>query len=271
MRVGIIGGGSIARLFLEHIRRGDLGDVKVVAIAGQSGASRGKALAQEFGCAFVTHPAGLVAERPDVVIEAASHQAVREHVVSLLEKGIAVIVLSGGALCDDGLRTALEQAAIKSGALLYVPSGGIAGLDALKAACIAGVDAVTITVIKPPGAWKNIPYVGEQKVDLDGLTSAHTFYDGPARQGVPLFPQNVNIAAVLSMAGIGFDKTRLKVVADPAIKHNSHEIEISGRTGNITIRLQNVPAPDNPKTAWLACYSALAALKLMKTPIRYGT
>ncbi len=271
MRVGIIGGGSIARLFLEHIRRGDLGDVKVVAVAGQSAASRGKALAQEFGCVFVTDLGGLVAERPDVVIEAASHQAVREHAVSLLEKGIAVIVLSGGALCDDGLRSALEQAAIKSGALLYVPSGGIAGLDALKAACIAGVDAVTITVMKPPAAWKNIPFVGEQKVDLDRLTAAHVFYDGPARQGVPLFPQNVNIAAVLSMAGIGFDKTRLKVVADPAIKHNTHEIEIRGKTGNITIRLQNVPSPDNPKTAWLACYSALAALKLVKSPIRYGT
>jgi len=271
MRVGIIGGGSIARLFLEHIRRGDLGDMEVVAVVGRSDASRGKRLAQEFGCAYVTNPDDLMAERPDVVIEAASHQAVHDYAALLLAKGIAVIVLSGGALCDDELRNTIEQAAMKSGALLYVPSGGIAGLDALKAASIAGVDEVTITVMKPPAAWKNIPFVGEQKVDLDHLTAAHVFYDGPARQGVPLFPQNVNIAAVLSMAGIGFDRTRLKVVADPAIMHNTHEIEIKGKTGNITIRLQNVPAPDNPKTAWLACYSALAALRLAKSPIRYGT
>lgn len=271
MRIGIVGGGSIARLFLEHIGRGEMGDMEVVAIAGQSDASRGKVLAQEFGCVFVTNPDGLMAERPDVVIEAASHQAVRDYAALLLEKGIAVIVLSGGALCDDDLRNTIERAAVKSGALLYVPSGSIAGLDALKAACIAGVDDVTITVIKPPAAWKNIQFVSEQKVDLDCLTSAHTFYEGPARQGVPLFPQNVNIAAVLSMAGVGFDRTRLKVVADPGVIHNTHEIKISGKTGTISIRLQNVPAPDNPKTAWLACYSALAALKLTKSPIRYGT
>ncbi len=271
MRVGIIGGGSIARLFLQHIRRGDLGDTQVVAIVGRSADSKGKTLADEYGVAFVTDRDGLVAQRPDVVVEAASHEAVREHVEPLLAQRIAVIVLSGGALADDALRLRLEQAAITSGALVYVPSGGIAGLDALKAACIAGVDEVSITVINPPAAWKNIAFVGEQKIDLDKLTTAHVFYDGPARQGVPLFPQNVNIAAVLSMAGTGFDRTRLKVVADPTITRNTHLIEIKGKTGDITIKLQNVPAPDNPKTAWLACYSALAALKLVRSPIRYGT
>ena len=84
---------------------------------------------------------------------------------------------------------------------------------------------------------------------------------------MPLFPANVNIAAVLSMAGIGFDRTRLKVVADPALRYNTHHIDIRGRTGNISIKLENVPAPENPKTAWLACYSALAALKNAKSPV----
>jgi aspartate dehydrogenase len=271
MRVGIIGGGSIARLFIEHIRRGDLGATEIVAIAGRSERSRGRPLAQANGIAFVTGAQALAAQRPEVVVVAASHEAVREYAAPLLERGIGVIVLSGGALCDDALRERLERAAAASGALLHVPSGGICGLDALKAACIAGVDAVTITVTKPPAAWKNIPFVGEQKVDLDRLAAPHVFYDGPARQGVPLFPQNVNIAAVLSMAGIGFDHTRLKVVADPGVRCNTHHIEISGRTGRISIQLQNVPAPDNPKTAWLACYSALAALKLARSPVRYGT
>ena len=93
----------------------------------------------------------------------------------------------------------------------------------------------------------------------------------PARDGVPLFPANVNIAAVLSLAGIGFDRTRLKVVADPALVYNTHYIEIRGRTGNVSVKLENVPAPENPKTAWLACYSALAALKAAKSAVRYGT
>ena len=271
MRVALLGGGTIARLFLEHIRRGDLGDAEVVAVAGRSAQSRGNPLAQEFGVAFVTDLEALAAQRPDVVVEAASHEAVREYCEPLLERGIAVIVLSGGVLADDDLRLRLERTAHRTGALLYVPSGGIAGLDALKAACIAGVDEVTITVKKPPAAWKNIAYVEKLGIDLEGLTEPRTIYEGPARAGVPLFPANVNIAAVLSMAGIGFDRTRLKVVADPALTHNTHLIEIRGRTGNISIKVENVPAPDNPKTAWLACYSALAALKAAKSPVRYGT
>jgi len=271
MRVAILGGGTIARLFLEHIKHGDLGDAEIVALVGRSDKSRGKPLAKEFGVAYVISLAGLLEHKPDAVVEAASHAAVREYCGPLLDKGIAVIVLSCGALCDDALRARLEAGASKSGALLYVPSGGIGGLDALKAACIAGVDAVEIAVTKPPAAWRGIPYVEKLKVDLANLREPETLFDGPAREGVPHFPANVNIAAVLSMAGIGFDRTRLKVVADPALKYNTHFITIKGRTGNISIKLENVPAPENPKTAWLACYSALAALKHMTARTRYGT
>lgn len=271
MRVGIVGGGTMAQLFLERIERGELGDARVVAIVGRGEASRGKALAQRYGVAFVTAIEGLIAQRPDVVVEAASHEAVRHYAEPLLARGIAVIVLSGGALCDDALRQALERAALKSGALLYVPSGGIGGLDALKAACIAGVDEVTIAVTKPPAAWKGIAYVDSLGVDLDALREPYVLFEGPARAGVPHFPANVNIAAVLALAGIGFDRTRLKVVADPTLSYNTHFITIRGNSGNISITLENVPAPDNPKTAWLACYSALAALRAVKAPIRYGT
>ncbi len=214
---------------------------------------------------------GLLAEKPDVVVEAASHEAVHQYAEILLERGIATIVLSGGALCDDALRARIERAAEKTGAMLYVPSGGIGGLDALKAACVAGVDEVTIAVTKPPAAWKGIPYVEALGVDLAALREPRVLFDGSARAGVPLFPANVNIAAVLSLAGIGFDKTRLKVVADPALVYNTHYIEIRGRTGNVSVKLENVPAPENPKTAWLACYSALAALKAAKSAVRYGT
>ena len=271
MRVGIIGGGTIARLFIEHIRRGELGRTRVVAIAGRSERSRGRQMARAFHVPFVIGARALLAKKPDVVVEAASHDAVREYGEWVLKKGVALIVLSCGALCDDALRKKLERAAEKSGALLSVPSGGIGGLDALKAACVAGVDEVTISVTKPPVAWKGIPYVERLGIDLDGLRAPRVLFEGPARDGVPHFPANVNIAAVLSMAGIGFDRTRLKVVADPALKYNTHYINVRGKTGSFSIKLENVPAPDNPKTAWLACYSALAALKAAKSPVRYGT
>jgi aspartate dehydrogenase len=271
MRVGIIGGGSIARLFIEHIRRGDLGRTRVVAIAGRGGQSRGKATASRFRIPFVIGPKALLVKKPDIVVEAASHESVREYGEAVLGKGVGLIVLSCGALCDDALRARLERAAARSGAVLHVPSGGIGGLDALKAACVAGVDEVTIAVTKPAVAWKGIPYVERLGVDLDNLREPRVLFEGPAREGVPHFPANVNIAAVLSMAGIGFDRTRLKVVADPALRFNTHFIEVAGKTGRISIRLENVPAPDNPKTAWLACYSALAALKAAKSTVRYGT
>jgi len=273
VRIGIIGGGVIARLILEH--RGELGGVDVAGLLGRTEASRGKPLAQAYGVPFVTSLDALLAMKPDAVVEAASHDAVRQYAPALLEAGVPVIVLSGGALCDDALRARLEQLAEKAAAarrpLLYVPSGGIGGLDALKAACAAGVDEVEIAVTKPPAAWKAIPYVERLGVDLDRLAGPVTLFDGAARDGVPHFPANVNIAAVLALAGVGFDRTRLKVVADPALRFNTHYINIRGKTGSISIKLESVPSPDNPKTALLACYSALAAIKGFGSPVRYGT
>jgi len=271
LRLAVLGGGTIARLVLQNVKGGALPGTEIVALAGRSAGSKGAALAREFGIPHVVGREALLAHRPAVVLEAASHDAVRDHLVALLEKSVSVVVLSAGALADDALKVAAERAAAASGALLYVPSGGIGGLDALKAACAAGVDEVSIQVAKPPVAWKAIPYVERQSIDLDRLERAHTLFEGPAREGVPHFPQNVNIAAVLALAGVGLDRTRLVVVADPALKLNTHTIRVSGPTGRFTVVLENVPSPDNPKTSWLACYSAIAALRLLQSGVRYGT
>jgi aspartate dehydrogenase len=267
MRVALLGGGTIARLVLEHRPPG----IEIASLCGRGPASRGVSLAREFGIPYVANRKDLLASRPQAVIEAASHDAVREHLVPLLEAGVSVVVLSAGALADEHLKLEAEKAAEASGALFYVPSGGIGGLDALKTACLAGVDEVSIQVAKPPAAWKGIPYVEKLGVDLERLKSAQTLFEGPAREGVPHFPQNVNIAAVLSLAGIGMDRTRLKVVADPALTLNTHTIRVAGAAGRMTVVLENVPAPDNPKTSWLACYSALGALETLRSKVRYGT
>lgn len=269
--MAVLGAGTIARLVLERAREGVLPDVELVALSGRSAASRGAALGREFGIPYGVGRAALLEHKPDAVLEAASHEAVREHLIPLLDAGVTVIVLSAGALIDDDLRRRAQDSAKRSGGLLYVPSGGIGGLDALKAACLAGVDTVSIQVAKPPVAWKGIPYVDALGIDLNRLERPHTLFEGTARDGVPHFPQNVNIAAVLSLAGIGPDRTRLKVVADPALKRNTHTITVDGRSGRITLVLENVPSPDNPKTSWLACYSAIAALKEISSPARFGT
>ena len=254
MRVAMLGGGTIARLVLEHARQGDIPGVQLVAVAGRSASSRGADLSREFNLPYVFGREALLLHRPDAVVEAASHDAVREHLVALLDAGVGVVVLSAGALADDALREAAERAAARTGALFLVPSGGIGGLDALKTACLAGVDEVSIQVAKPPAAWKGIAFVDSLGVDLDRLAQAVTLFEGPAREGVPHFPQNVNIAAVLSLAGIGMDRTRLKVVADPALTLNTHTIRVAGRSGRFTVVLENVPSPGNPKTSVLACF-----------------
>ena len=271
MRVGLLGGGTIARLVLDAIAQGALAGAEVVALVGRSSASRAAALASEQRVPYVTGREALLARRPEVVLEAASHDAVREHLVPLLKAGIHTVVLSAGALVDDDLRLAAERAASASGALLYVPSGGIGGLDALKAACAGGVDEVSIEVAKPPAAWQGIAYVDALGIDLVRLAARRTLFEGAAREGVPHFPQNVNIAAVLSLAGVGLDRTRLVVVADPALVRNTHTIRVSGPTGRFSIVMENVPSPENPKTSWLACYSALAALRVLHSRVRYGT
>lgn len=271
MKLALLGGGAIARLVLRHWRQGGLPGIEVTVICGRSTTSSSAALAREASLAYVCSTPELIGAAPDVVLEAASHAAVSEKLVPLLEAGISVVVLSAGALADDDLRAKAAHAAARSGALLYVPSGGIGGLDALKSACIAGVDEVTIQVAKPPGAWKNIPYVESLGLDLDRLTGATRLFEGSAREGVPHFPQNVNIAAVLALAGIGLDRTRLEVIADPALRLNTHAIRVHGSSGRFTVVMENVPSPENPKTALLACYSALAALKEWKSPTRYGT
>lgn len=269
MRVALLGGGTISRLLLEHARQHAIPGVELTAVAGRSAASRGAALAREFGLPYVVGREALLRTRPEAVVEAASHEAVREHLVALLEEGIGVVVLSAGALADDALRRAAERASARTGALLIVPSGGIGGLDALKTACLAGVDEVSIQVAKPPEAWKGIAYVDRLHVNLDAGEPC-TLYEGPARDGVAHFPQNVNIAAVLALAGIGLDRTRLKVVSDPALTLNTHTIRVIGRTGRFSVILENVPSPDNPKTSWQACYSALAAVQSLGSRVRYG-
>jgi aspartate dehydrogenase len=271
LRIALLGGGTIARLVLEQARRGALPGMEIAALAGRSASSPAAGLAREFGIEYLPRADALRSLRPDAVLEAASHEAVRQHLVALLEAGIGVVVLSAGALADDALRESAEAASRGTGALLYVPSGGIGGLDALKTACLGGVDEASIQVAKPPAAWKGIPYVERSGVALDRLSFAVTLFEGSAREGVPHFPQNVNIAAVLALGGIGMDRTRLKVVADPALTLNTHTIRVSGRCGRFTVVLENVPSPDNPKTSWLACYSGLAALKSMASGVRYGT
>ena len=269
-RIGIIGCGTIGGFTLDAVMSNEVKDAEVVVGCGRSDKSRGKDKVTELGIPWITDLDQLLDYDLDVVVETASHEALETSGPKLLKAGIDLIPLSLGALVDQQVLQKLIDAADEGGSILHVPSGGIGGLDALQAALIAGVDNVTMTTRKPPVAWKGIPYVEAMNIDLDNLQEPALLYEGSARHCVKEFPQNINIAAALSLAGLGFDATHIRILADPHVTYNTHEIVCEGKAGRFQMTLENEPVPANPKTTFMACLSAVAALKRTRNSYRIG-
>jgi aspartate dehydrogenase len=154
---------------------------------------------------------------------------------------------------------------------LYLPSGALAGLDGVKSAAAGSIDSVTLTTRKPPAGLRGAPYLVREDIDLDSLTEEKVVFEGTAEEAVQGFPRNINVAAALSLAGIGAAKTRVRIVADPKISRNVHEVEVKGEFGRLVSRTENLPSPSNPKTSFLAILSAMATLKAIVSPVRIGT
>jgi aspartate dehydrogenase len=208
----------------------------------------------------------------DLVIECASQAAVREFVIPALEKGKDVMILSVGALlCVEGLLEEIERVSKEKGCVAYIPPGAVAGIDGLKSGAVAGMRSVELTTIKPPLGFKGNRYVAEKGIDLSSIEKEETLFVGPAKEAVKHFPENVNVAASLSLAGIGPEATGVKIVAKPSAGENVHEIEAEGTFGKLFVRVENVPSAANPKTSYLAALSAIATLKSISYPIRVGT
>lgn len=200
----------------------------------------------------------MIAAKPDLVVECASHSAVRDTVPALLEANIDVVIVSIGALADADLRARIDAAAQSGEARAIVVSGAIGGLDVLRAAKLAGLDRVTYHGRKPPAAWKGTP--AEDILDLDALQDPTVFFEGNAEQAAVQYPKNANVTAAVALAGVGFTETTVKLVADPGQSTNSHGLEAVGAFGRLRVTLDNNPLPANPKTSWLAALSAEQAV-----------
>lgn len=194
----------------------------------------------------------------DIVFEAASQQAVYEYAEKVIEAKKDLIIMTIGALFDDEFREKLIKKARENKCKIYLPSGAVAGIDGIEAASIGGLDEVTLVTTKSPEAF------GKK------FEKRTVLFDGNAREAVKLYPKNINVAACLSLAGIGFDKTRVKVVADPVIKYNSHKILAHGKFGRLRAEVENLPNPKNPKSSYLASLSAVAILKKIIDPLQIG-
>ncbi|AOB33739.1 aspartate dehydrogenase [Bordetella sp. H567] len=211
------------------------------------------------GKATVTDRMDGIEDQVDFALECAGHQAVAETVPQLLMRGVDVIIASVGALSRAGLAESLEAAALRGGAQLALVPGAVAGVDALAAARQQGLQSVEYTGRKSPVGWRGTP--AEMALDLDALTVATAFFEGSAREAAALYPKNANVAAMVGLAGIGLDRTRVTLIADPAAVLNNHRIVARGEFGELDVRTAGATLADNPKTSMLAALSIVRAVR----------
>ncbi|MCM8801440.1 MAG: aspartate dehydrogenase [Candidatus Omnitrophica bacterium] len=207
--------------------------------------------------------------KSDLVIEATKAESSLEIAKKTLSLSRDIMIMSVGGIIEHYLE--LEALAKEKKAHIYIPSGAICGIDGLKATACGRIDSITLITKKPPSSFLGVPYVIKRKIRLDSLTEPTVIFEGDAFSAIRAFPQNINVCATLSIAGIGPYKTKVKIIADPTLKHNIHQIEIESDTGKIITYSENVIHPDNPKTSYLAVLSAVATLKGVFTAIKIGT
>jgi aspartate dehydrogenase len=256
MRVGLIGLGTIARGALELLRPDD--DIEIVgALVAHPNKPRP-------GChvRLCTRIEDLIARKPEVVVELAGHAALRCHGPNLLRAGIDLLILAVGALADPETERAIRQAAQHGKSRATVVSGGIGGLDAIASASAGQLSRVTHYTRKPARAL--LP-----PEEASALQEPRELFVGSARQGVLEFPESINVAAAVSLAGIGLDRTEVRVIADPALERNRHEVVAEGDFGRLRFEIENVPT-DNPRTGRLVAMSVVHALRRRQARLVVG-
>lgn len=194
-------------------------------------------------------------QRVEVVVEAASQEAVLQYAEPLLAAGKELVVLSVGAL----LRLEARPLLAKYRARIHVPSGALGGLDALKALALAGVESVELVSRKHPSKLADEPYVKQRGLKLEGLEEPLVVFEGSAEEAVKALPRTLNVAAALALASGA--PVKVKVVADPTAHRNVHEFVARSKAGALHVRVENVPHPENPKTSYLAALSAVELLR----------
>ncbi|MBM3896986.1 MAG: aspartate dehydrogenase [Thaumarchaeota archaeon] len=261
IRLGIIGCGAIGTSIATAVDRGEVKNCELAAVFDVDVKQINKFLSKlsskpKIASAFED----FLKIDSDLIAECASQKALKQYAEKILKSGRDMLVMSEGAFLDDDFNKRVLKVVSETGRKIHLPSGAIGGLDVMKAAARSGLKNVRLVTRKPPDSLGG----------KDGRI--RTVFEGSAEEAVKLLPANINIAATLSLAGIGGKKTKVKVISDPRIKLIIHRLEVSGGFGRMALALYNVPHPDNPKTSALAVYSAIVTLQQLCSPdVRIGT
>jgi aspartate dehydrogenase len=258
-RIALIGYGAIAAELADGLlAAGHLVDV----LLKPDSASRAR-VPKTLG--LLSDKAELAAARPDLVVEAAGHEAVRQVVPACLEAGLPVLVSSIGALHDAALYDRLVAMARAHNGRLLLPSGALGALDYVRAVRHAGALSLRYQSRKPPAAWSaELSALGH---DPAALTEPVTLFAGNAREAAALYPQNLNVAAALALAGQGFEATGVEVICDPAASGNTHVVLADSEFGAMRLSIVNRPSPANPKSSWIVGRSLMAAIDQYFSPV----
>ncbi|WP_170289692.1 aspartate dehydrogenase [Cytobacillus depressus] len=262
MNVAIIGCGNIATYVVNSILKGDIKGLRLHSIVGTPRRTEYlKEIAAHAECNWTTDVSSLKWEDIDLIIEAAGQKVVRDYLLSFINRGKHVLVISIGALTDIDFFKTVYTAAKKSGSQILLPSGAIGGLDAIRNAAMGELSSVELTTKKHPDSLKSAPYIMENGIDMDDLQEDYELFRGNALDAAKAFPANLNVAAALSLAGIGPEQTMVKIIASPHIEMNTHEIRATGDFGNFYFQFENKPSPRNIKSSYLVNLSVLRVLR----------
>lgn len=266
LRIGIGGFGAIGQAVARRLDDGMFG-LRLVAVSARD-VARARDRMAGFKNAAPVVPLRELAAVADVVVECAPAAVFRDVAEPAIEAGRIFMPLSVGALLQHA---ELIERAKGTGARILAPTGALLGLDAVRAAAEGEIQSVTMVTRKPPAGLAGAPYLVEHGISLDNLKAPLKVFDGTARDGAKGFPANVNVAAALSLAGIGPDRTRLEIWADPALKRNTHRIVVEADSCRFEMAIEGVPSVENPRTGKLTPLSVIAALRGLTSPLKVGT
>ena len=267
LQLGIAGLGAIGYAVARAVDAGRIEGLSLAAVAARDHA-RAAVKLSDFRARPRLVPLAELGDHAGVVLECVPGKFFAELARPAIERGRILMPLSVGQLLAH---MDLVDLARRTGARIIVPTGALAGLDAIRAIAEGSVESVRILTRKPPRGLAGAPYLVANGISMDGVTQPMKVFEGNAREAIAGFPANVNVAVALSLAGIGPDRTRIEIWADPGVTRNTHTIEARSDSSDLSIAIANVPSVENPATGKVTALSAIAALRRLTAPLVVGT